>query len=160
MLSRYGLALSLLNDFSYLSVSQWFLLLIFLTHILYQQPDIESLPDGGSVCWETAMNFSSSCPVNFPPSLVPQTTYYFMLLSFSAFFHPGLSFICHIYLVSPHDAVVLFHYLETGRQSSTLGWNWSSCQSFRQTRRRRCVSVWLCVFEREIIRILVSEKKF
>lgn len=46
----------------------------------------------GSVCCEPAMNFSSSCPVNFPPSLVPQATYYFMFLSFAYFFHRGLSF--------------------------------------------------------------------
>lgn len=91
-----------------------------LTHILYQQPDTESLPDGGAclLLAKLYMNFSSSCPVNFPISCF--------------FFSP------------PHNQVALFHYLEMGRRSSTLSWRWSSFQGFRRTKKLRCALVAKC----------------
>lgn len=123
-----------------------------LTHILYQQPDIESLPDGGSVCCEPAMNFSSPCPVNFPASpnylLFHASFFLFILSPWSILYLP-------INFISPCDALVLFHYLETGRQSSTLGWNWSTCQDCRQTHRLSCVSVWMCVWTWQILNFKV-----
>lgn len=151
--SRYRLALSLLNDFSYLFIMLW----CVLTHILYQQPDIESLPDGGSVCCDPAMNFSSSCRVNFPPSLSPQTTYYyFMLLSFSSVFHPGLSFTSQ-YIYFFHFSPRCSGFISLFRAGETIlhaRLELKELSSF-QTNTEADVLVRIFVFEHEIFRILV-----
>lgn len=140
--------------------SEWFFLSVchpvisspppLLTHILYQQPDTELLPDG-----EAGYEFFIFMPSKFSLlPLFPKLLIISCFFSFPSFFHPMSVFHLPIYFVSPHHAVGLFHYLEPGRrQSSTLGWNSSSCQDFRQIWRPRCVSAWLSVFEHEMFRI-------
>lgn len=71
----------------------------------------------GSVCCKPPMNFSSSCPVNFLPSLVPQAAYYFMFLTFYSFYPTG--FLDNIAIFFSFWMVSL-HYLKTRSGSSTL----------------------------------------
>lgn len=98
------------------------------------------------------MNFSSSCPLNFPPS--PCSPHYLLFhASFFSRFPPpppprSVFHLLDIYFVSPHDAMVLFHYLRDGGDNPVCSaGTGSSCQDFldkhgeRERERVRCVSV-------------------
>lgn len=87
---------TLLGPFWIMEVHNWITISLYVRHLMNSPPPLLThilsaarhriTSWWGSACCEPAMNFSSSCPVNFPPSLVPQATYYFMFLSFSSFF--------------------------------------------------------------------------
>lgn len=104
-----------------------------LTHIRCQQPDTETLSDGGSVCFKLPMNFSSTCPAHFLLTAGSQTTYYFMFFFFlllnSA---PGQPFSpLYMYVFGLHWVEFLSLFRGAGTVARTL-----------LTLKPRCIWTW------------------
>lgn len=103
------------------------------------------------------MNFSSSCPVNFPPSPIPQTTYYFML-SFHFFTLVCLSppnILCFSlryrgFISLFRDGETILHARLELKQLSRFQTNMVA---------EVCLGADVCVFQHEILRGHFGENK-
>lgn len=105
-----------------------------LTHLLYQQPHIKSFLMG-----EPAMNFSSSCPVNFSVSLVPQTAYYFMLPP-RKFFHPSCLSPSNVFCFSPTGSISTLLFRD-GKMMPTPCARRRYCQCFGKAGLFKCLFI-------------------